>query len=97
MTQIQRIKKHFEDGKTLTPLQALGLYGTFRLAHHVWVLREKESMPINTRIKTDENGHQYAEYYLGKVRIEDPLGYDDTTGVTNGGNLLLDEYVAEAA
>lgn len=62
-TQIQRIRTHLKSGKSLTPLQALGLYGTLRLAHHVWVLREKDGMNITTRLCTDVNGHEYAEYF----------------------------------
>jgi len=48
-SQNKAIKKHLKSGKTLTPLQALKLFGTMRLASRVCELKdEDEGMDILT-------------------------------------------------
>lgn len=56
-----RISSYFAAGNTLSPLEALSSFGSFRLADVVLKLRKK-GRPILTRIKTDPNGKHYAEY-----------------------------------
>ena len=62
MTQNQKIKSYLEQGKTITPLQALNKFGCFRLAARVNDLR-KEGLNIATKIIT-KNGKSYASYWL---------------------------------
>lgn len=45
-SQIQKVKNHLMNGKSITPIDALNLYGSFRLAALVHVLRHKEGMDI---------------------------------------------------
>jgi Helix-turn-helix domain len=40
MTQSQKILSHLKAGRTLTPLQALRSFGTFRLASRILELRQ---------------------------------------------------------
>jgi len=40
-SKLERIKKHLERGRTITPLQALRLYGSFRLADICFKLRRR--------------------------------------------------------
>ena len=62
MTQIDEIKKHLEDGRELSPLAALSLYGCFRLSARIHELR-KRGMTINTRMMK-ANNKTFASYKL---------------------------------
>ncbi len=75
-TKIELIKEHFRSGKTLTQLEAIGLYSAFRLAARVEELRKK-GWNIITNLKIDANGTQYAEYYLGEPQDLNPHGLPD--------------------
>ena len=72
-TQMDHIKKHLKTGKTLSPLEALGLYGVFRLAARIKELRDK-GWPIVTENRTDPNGKKYAVYHMPK---QDTKGLPD--------------------
>ena len=61
-TQTAAIRAHLERGESITPLQALALYGCFRLAARIFDLRA-EVLNIQTRYVT-VNGHEFAEYFL---------------------------------
>ncbi len=63
MTQNQQILSHLQTGKDITPLQALGLYGVYRLAARINDLR-KQDVPIETVIRTDGQGRTYASYKM---------------------------------
>lgn len=62
-TKIAKVRAHFISGRSLTQLEAIGLYGAFRLAARVHELKA-EGMKIVTRMKEDPNGNPYAEYQL---------------------------------
>ena len=62
MTQNQQIKSYLEQGKTITPLQALNKFGCIRLAARVNDLR-KEGLNITTKIVT-KDGKTFASYRL---------------------------------
>ena len=62
MTQTQQILKHLEKGNKLTSLEALSLFGCFRLAARVQELRD-----VGRDIKSqlvNINGKRIAEYWL---------------------------------
>ncbi len=70
MTQKEMILKHLntfnsDTGRrhTITPLEALGMFGVFRLAARVKELKN-EGHNIVTHLKTDATGKQYAKYEL---------------------------------
>ena len=65
-TQRDNIKKHLKDGYSLTALEALSLFGAYRLAAHIEVLR-KRGMPIHTQMCKDVTGRTYARYKLAPV------------------------------
>jgi hypothetical protein len=52
-------------GRSLSPLEALGLYGVFRLAARVFELKDM-GVDIRKVTKVDINGKQYAEYYVSE-------------------------------
>lgn len=69
MTKIAKLRAHFLSGRSLTQLEAIGLYGAFRLAARVHDLKA-EGMKIETKMKEDPNGSPYAEYSLStKKRV----------------------------
>ena len=60
-TAMSKIERHLRKGKTITPMEALVVFGVFRLASIVHRLRQR-GLAIETILKNDENGHQYASY-----------------------------------
>lgn len=45
-SQLKKVKSHLLSGKSITPIDALNLYGSFRLASLVHILRRREGMDI---------------------------------------------------
>lgn len=65
------IRKHFERGLSLTPLEALRMYGSFRLAAVVFYLKNKEDMNIKTVMISDKEMNKvYARYHLERKPLE---------------------------
>lgn len=62
LSQKKLIKQHLMSGKSITPIDALQLFGCFRLATRVFELKE-EGMPIVTTI-VESNGKRFASYSL---------------------------------
>lgn len=62
-SQIAHLRKHLKSGRSITPLEALGLYGMFRLAARVKELRDR-GWNIKTEMREDPNGKPYAVYYM---------------------------------
>lgn len=62
-SQNRIILNHLIKHKTITPLEALGLYGVFRLGARVFDLR-KEGVNVRMTLKKDPNGKRYASYSI---------------------------------
>ena len=62
LSQCDRILIHLQSGKTINPLQALNLYGCFRLGARIYDLK-KAGFDIDSRL-VHKNGVQYAEYSM---------------------------------
>lgn len=62
-TQRDNIKSFLQQGYSLTALEALSLFGAYRLAAHIEVLR-KRGMNIETNMHKDVTGRTYARYSL---------------------------------
>lgn len=62
-TQRDLVQRHLESGKSITPLEALRLYGCFRLSACIWTLKHKYGMAIETTM-IEEDGKRFAEYSL---------------------------------
>ncbi|WP_294966512.1 helix-turn-helix domain-containing protein [uncultured Gilliamella sp.] len=62
LSQCDLILIHLQSGKTINPLQALNLYGCFRLGARIYDLK-KAGFDIDSRL-VHENGVQYAEYSM---------------------------------
>lgn len=66
MTQNEMIRKHLEEGRSLTPIEALNLYGCFRLATRIFELK-KSGLDIETEmVENKDTGKRYARYFLRK-------------------------------
>ena len=63
-SQRANIKKRLEEGKSITPLEALQLYGCFRLAAVIFVLKEDEGMNIQTEMIKVGKNKRCAKYTL---------------------------------
>lgn len=74
--KIDLLKEHLLSGKTITQLEAIGLYSLFRLAARVHELKKK-GWNIITNEKRDANNSVYAEYYLGEPANLNPHGLPD--------------------
>ena len=72
VTQKDRIKAHLLSGKSITPIDALERYGSFRLAAIIHTLRS-EGMNIETGSETSRYGHKYAKYKLVSVMFQEKL------------------------
>lgn len=62
-SQAQMVYEHLCENTHLTPLQAIGLFGCYRLAARINELR-KEGFKIITDMKRDGHGRSYARYRL---------------------------------
>ena len=71
--KIDHLKEHFQSGRSITQLEAIGLYSMFRLAARVLELKQKGWL-ITTNMKSDPKGTQYAEYVFEGMRDRNPHG-----------------------
>jgi hypothetical protein len=62
-SQRARIGEYLKSGKSITPLEALNLFGAFRLSAVIYILKNNYGMDITTEI-VREDGKRYAKYSL---------------------------------
>jgi len=62
-SQNDMILKHLMAGRSISPLEAMGVFGVYRLAARIFELRES-GHEITKVIKDDGRGRTYAEYSL---------------------------------
>lgn len=65
-SQRKAIKNWLLKGNSITPIEALNMFGAFRLSAVIFVLKYEHGMPIETEMVYEENGKRYAKYYLKK-------------------------------
>ena len=53
-------------GKSITPIEALDMFGAFRLSAIIFVLKNDYDMDIVTEMIYEDDGRRYAKYYLKK-------------------------------
>lgn len=63
MTQNEQILEHLQSGERLSPLQALRLYGVFRLGARIWDLK-RLGHDIKMELIEVGDGKHVAEYWL---------------------------------
>ena len=62
ITQIGQIKEHLLAGNSLTPIEALNMFGAFRLSAVVFKLKE-QGLNIKTDIISEDN-KRFAKYSI---------------------------------
>lgn len=65
-TQNEQIRKYLEAGNTLTPLEALNLFGCFRLATRIFELKKQGLNILTDIVKDAATGKRYAKYRLNQ-------------------------------
>lgn len=63
LPQKENILSHLEDGKSITPIEALNKFGCFRLAARIFELREEGHDIICEKIKI-KNGKKIGVYTM---------------------------------
>lgn len=63
-TQASNILAHLKEGKAITPLEALNLYGCFRLAAVIYILKNDYGVEIETKRVKTPSGKYVAQYSL---------------------------------
>lgn len=64
-SQQENIKEYLLQGYPITPLDALSMFGCFRLSAIIFNLK-KEGLQFNTRLIKNQYGNSFAEYSLIK-------------------------------
>ena len=64
VAQRKQIRTWLEDGNTITPLQALRLFGTMKLSTRIGELIREDKMTIQKQRIRLESGKQIMMYYL---------------------------------
>lgn len=64
--QNKQIKAWLESGRSITPLDALNLFGSFRLSARIFDLRNDYGMNIDMEM-VESNGKRFAMYWLNKT------------------------------
>lgn len=65
-SQRKAIRNWLLAGKTITPIEALNMFGAFRLSAVIYVLKNDYDMDIVTEMVYEDDGKRYAKYYLKK-------------------------------
>ena len=67
-TQASKVRRYLEEGNSITPIDALRMYGTFRLASIICNLRNDRKFMCDKKIETtmveNEFGVKFASYRL---------------------------------
>jgi len=63
-SQLNRIRSHLQRGRKITPLQALKLYGCFRLGARIYTLK-RQGMNISSKMVeiSTRSGRTYVKQY----------------------------------
>lgn len=62
-SQNDMVLEHLMTGRSITPLEAIGVYGIYRLAARVCELK-KSGHVIESEVRRDKNKKPYARYYM---------------------------------
>jgi len=93
MTQKTLVLEHLLHNDHLTPLQAIGVYGIYRLAARVYELNKilPHPLTITTQVVADARGKRYARYRL--FAKDNSVLYVDTAAGTVRDSYELDNSV----
>lgn len=66
LSQNARIAAYLRSGKSITPIEALNLFGCFRLGARIADIKEKYGMEIESGRVTTDSGKRVAQYRMIK-------------------------------
>ena len=66
MSQKEMIKRHLDEGGTLTPLDSLSLFGCMALSQRIGELERRENYPIERKMVKTPSGKHVMSYKKGK-------------------------------
>jgi hypothetical protein len=66
-TQTIQILKHLEDGNSITPIEALQLFGCMRLGARIYDLKQDGHVINTLMVKDEKSGARYACYSLVSI------------------------------
>jgi hypothetical protein len=73
-TQKELIREYLERGNSLTPMDALELFGCFRLATRIFELKREGLDIVTDMVENKATGKRYASYRLVPAPVcSDPL------------------------
>ena len=67
MTQAELILSHLKSGKPITPIEALGEYGVFRLGARIHDLKHAGHPIAKRMIEDRRTGKRFAEYFWSEA------------------------------
>lgn len=82
ITQLSQIRSYLLEGKYITPMDALRLFGCMRLSAYIHKLRHEEGFLINMDQPQASDGKPYARYWIAKEFLRNYL--DNESRVDNG-------------
>lgn len=68
-SQEEQVLQHLLSGQSITPIEALDLYGSFRLSSIIFRLRDR-GYDISTKMVTIRKGTRVARYTLNQKKEE---------------------------
>lgn len=63
-SQKERILEHLLSGKSISPLEALNLFGSLRLGARIADIRKEGYIVYREMITDPKTGKRYAQYYM---------------------------------
>ncbi|PCJ57908.1 MAG: hypothetical protein COA65_08595 [Rhodospirillaceae bacterium] len=75
-SQTTQILWYLKEGNTLNPLQALDMFGCFRLGARIWDIRDM-GINVKTTLITTSTGKVVAEYQLQKSYIQTKMDFNN--------------------
>lgn len=63
-SQKERILEHLLSGKSISPLEALNLYGCLRLGARIADIKGEGYLIYKEMVKDPKTGKRYAQYYM---------------------------------
>ena len=72
-TQKELIREYLERGNSLTPMDALELFGCFRLATRIFELKREGLDIVTDMVENKATGKRYASYRLVPAPVCDDL------------------------
>lgn len=66
ITQKQQIAQYLLEGNSITPIEALNMFGCFRLAAVIFDIKKEYEWDVTSTMIVEEDGKRYASYKLAE-------------------------------